>query len=78
MMFLDCPAYLDEDGALRCGLPAARPHMDHRHEPATCSASLAVRCLAAVGTATSVRTGRIMWAVVWAVACSEPAGRWRW
>jgi hypothetical protein len=22
MMFLDCPAYLDEDGALRCGLPA--------------------------------------------------------
>jgi hypothetical protein len=23
MMFLDCPAYLDHDGALRCGLPAA-------------------------------------------------------
>ena len=22
MMFLDCPAYLDGDGALRCGLPA--------------------------------------------------------
>ena len=22
MMFLDCPAYLDHDGALRCGLPA--------------------------------------------------------
>jgi hypothetical protein len=22
VMFLDCPAYLDEDGALRCGLPA--------------------------------------------------------
>jgi len=22
MMFLDCPAYLDEEGALRCGLPA--------------------------------------------------------
>ena len=22
MMFLDCPAYLDEDGARRCGLPA--------------------------------------------------------
>ncbi len=22
MMFLDCPAYPDEDGALRCGLPA--------------------------------------------------------
>lgn len=22
MMFLDCPAYLDKDGALRCGLPA--------------------------------------------------------
>jgi hypothetical protein len=22
MMFLDCPAYLDEDGAARCGLPA--------------------------------------------------------
>lgn len=21
-MFLDCPAYLDHDGALRCGLPA--------------------------------------------------------
>jgi len=22
IMFLDCPAYLDEDGARRCGLPA--------------------------------------------------------
>jgi hypothetical protein len=22
MMFLDCPAYLDQDGALRCGIPA--------------------------------------------------------
>jgi len=22
MMLLDCPAYLDEEGALRCGLPA--------------------------------------------------------
>jgi hypothetical protein len=22
MMFMDCPAYLDNDGALRCGLPA--------------------------------------------------------
>ena len=22
MMLLDCPAYLDEDGAERCGLPA--------------------------------------------------------
>jgi hypothetical protein len=22
MMFLDCPAYLDEGGAARCGLPA--------------------------------------------------------
>lgn len=22
MMFLDCPAYLDQDGATRCGLPA--------------------------------------------------------
>jgi hypothetical protein len=22
MMFLDCPAYLDQDGARRCGLPA--------------------------------------------------------
>src|SRR5580704_613021 len=22
MMFLDCPAYLDEEGAIRCGLPA--------------------------------------------------------
>jgi hypothetical protein len=22
MMFLDCPAYLDEDGRARCGLPA--------------------------------------------------------
>ena len=21
-MFLDCPAYLDKDGATRCGLPA--------------------------------------------------------
>ena len=22
MMFLNCPAYLDQEGALRCGLPA--------------------------------------------------------
>ena len=22
MMFLDCPAYLDQNGAARCGLPA--------------------------------------------------------
>ena len=22
MMFLDCPAYLDKDGTVRCGLPA--------------------------------------------------------
>jgi hypothetical protein len=22
MMFMDCPAYLDNDGTLRCGLPA--------------------------------------------------------
>jgi hypothetical protein len=22
MMFLDCPAYLDDEGATRCGLPA--------------------------------------------------------
>jgi len=22
MMFLDCPAYLDRQGAVRCGLPA--------------------------------------------------------
>ena len=22
MLFLDCPAYLDADGSLRCGLPA--------------------------------------------------------
>jgi hypothetical protein len=22
MMFLDCPAYMDQDGAIRCGLPA--------------------------------------------------------
>jgi hypothetical protein len=22
MMFLDCPAYLDQDGTVRCGLPA--------------------------------------------------------
>jgi hypothetical protein len=22
IMFMDCPAYLDEDGAFRCGLPA--------------------------------------------------------
>jgi hypothetical protein len=22
MIFMDCPAYMDEDGAVRCGLPA--------------------------------------------------------
>ncbi len=26
MMFLDCPAYLDQDGATRCGLPAEVSH----------------------------------------------------
>ena len=26
MMFLDCPAYLDHDGAVRCGLPAEVEH----------------------------------------------------
>ena len=26
VMFLDCPAYLDQDGALRCGLPAEVRH----------------------------------------------------
>ena len=26
MMFLDCPAWLDEEGAIRCGLPAEVRH----------------------------------------------------
>jgi hypothetical protein len=26
MMFLDCPAYMDPEGAARCGLPAAVAH----------------------------------------------------
>ena len=26
MMFLDCPAWLDEEGAVRCGLPAKVRH----------------------------------------------------
>ena len=26
MKFLDCPAYLDHDGAVRCGLPAEVEH----------------------------------------------------
>ena len=33
MMFLDCPAYLDQDGIIRCGLPAevrCRSHVLHR------------------------------------------------
>ena len=25
MMFLDCPAYRDQDGTVRCGLPARAP-----------------------------------------------------
>jgi hypothetical protein len=29
MMFLDCPAYLDHDGAARCGLPAEVRCSDH-------------------------------------------------
>ncbi len=28
MMFLDCPAYLDSEGARRCGLPA---EVEHRY-----------------------------------------------
>ncbi|HMD92997.1 MAG TPA: hypothetical protein VKG80_10155 [Trebonia sp.] len=28
MMFLDCPAYLDDEGATRCGLPA---EVEDRH-----------------------------------------------
>jgi hypothetical protein len=26
MMFLDCPAYLDQEGTVRCGLPAEVTH----------------------------------------------------
>ena len=34
MMFLDCPAHLDQDGAVRCGLPAdARDGTDGVRRP---------------------------------------------
>jgi hypothetical protein len=33
VMFLDCPAYMDDDGAVRCGLPAA---VEYRY---TCESS---------------------------------------
>src|SRR5690242_2651710 len=28
VMFLDCPGYMDSEGAMRCGLPAAVEHRD--------------------------------------------------
>ena len=37
MMFLDCPAYLDEDGTARCGLPAEV--MALAEDPQWCSAN---------------------------------------
>ena len=44
MMFLDCPAYLDHDGAVRCGLPVEverRFTMCSSDGPAECAV---IRC----------------------------------
>ena len=44
MMFLDCPAYLDDNGATRCGLPAEvrrRFTMGSTHGPLD---SVMIRC----------------------------------
>ena len=44
MMFLDCPAYLDDNGATRCGLPAEvrrRVTMGSTHGPLD---SFMIRC----------------------------------
>jgi hypothetical protein len=44
LMFLDCPAYLDGEGAERCGLPA---EVDHRYIQASTDGPLesaVIRC----------------------------------
>jgi hypothetical protein len=44
MMFLDCPAYMDRDGAQRCGLPA---EVEYRYELGSSDGPLAsakIRC----------------------------------
>jgi hypothetical protein len=44
MMFLDCPAYCDEDGSLRCDLPA---EMEYRYTQGSTGAQLEsakIRC----------------------------------
>jgi hypothetical protein len=44
MMFLDCPAYLDPDGAVRCGLPAeVRCHFTMRSTDGPVESAM-IRC----------------------------------
>lgn len=44
MMFLDCPEYLDDDGAARCGLPAAVQYRYVAESSSGPSESAKIRC----------------------------------
>lgn len=44
MIFLDCPAYLDQDGAARCGLPAEVRHRFTMHSTDGPVESAVIRC----------------------------------
>jgi len=46
MMFLDCPAYLDQDGAARCGLPAEVSRWFTRGSTGGPLESAVIRCAA--------------------------------
>ena len=47
MMFLTCPAYLDQDSALRCGLPAEVGCRFTMHSTGGPLESVMIRCPAA-------------------------------
>jgi hypothetical protein len=44
MMFLDCPAYMDSQGAERCGLPAEVEHQYTIQSTDGPLASMKIRC----------------------------------
>jgi hypothetical protein len=44
MMFLDCPTYLDQDGAARCGLPAEVRRRFTMHSTGGPVESAMIRC----------------------------------
>ena len=44
MMFLDCPAYLNEDGTQRCGLPAEVSDRSTMHSTSGPIENVKIRC----------------------------------